>query len=1289
MYIQRHTAYRNFIQALLNSPSNKAIEIVVANQDLIDSGLVQTMEEVSVELADRGKISNDALANWAKIQNYLAYFIEFIPGDRANNLEKSLAYCENALQVLTREAFPREWASTKKSLGAVYLKRIRGEESENLELAIHHCSEALEVCTSELFPDVWAAAQLTRGKAYRQRIRGEQSDNLEEAISCFTASLKVYTREQFPLVWVEIQGLLVSAYSGRLHGEKTDNSDMAISYMENTLQVFTREAFPEQWALTQGTLGQAYFSCHHSDRAENIEKTIACYKKALGVYTREDFPQNWAAIQNNLGAAYTERICGEPIKNMEEAIIYCERALQVHTRETFPENWAQIQITLGNAYNRRISGERSLNLEQAITCYQNALQVLSFAAYPQDWVETQNGLAVAYCERIYGKRPENLALAVVHNENILHKINCDDFPKHWAFAQNNLGVIYYERVRGGQVEEWEQAVNCYNNALQIFTYEAYRQQWAEIQMNLGNLYQIPTPTQNDEEDNIENLISTCYENALQFFTREANTASWVVIQANLARFYALKQSGEKSENQERAIACSTNALQVLTREAFPERWAIIQTNLGSIYKDRISGDRTENLKRAISCHENAVQILTSEAFPHKWVTLQGNLGQVYEQNGQVEKAIQTFQDALKSINSTAFPWESLKIGRDLGNTAFRARLWSEAIKGYAAAIDGAEQIRTYISSESQRQELVAGFTTEGIYEKMVQACINDGQLGKALQYAERSRSKMLVDLMKSNDLYSGGEIPPQVQQYLEEYEALQQQLEYIYIRHRNNLNNTEEMLELGTTSSTDVAIQADNETIVALEAEKQKVWQKLRKLDPVLAGQIQVIPLDLTDMRRLIDNPNTAILSFYITSNDTHIFVLRQNEINCHTCKGQGLGTLREWIKENWLLRYCMNEIDKSWNRMANFVEASVKDNELFKHLENPFQKRADWQSQMEYFLAELAQRLRINDLISKHLSDLDELILVPHLSLHQIPFAALPIEENKYLGDKFIIRYTPSCQILDFCKKRPPIETALKYGTVEDATDDLPCASFECEEIAQLYKIPNQLRLKGSSQATKNNYRQLVKHQKVQVLHSSHHASSRLDQPLESILVLANGEKLTLGELLTPGWRVPDLLEVFLSCCETNLGNPDITDDILTIGFGFLCAGARSVVSTLWSVDELATAIFCILYYQYRKQGISRPVALQKAQQELRTLTQEKLTTEFNKKFDKAEEYRLEAEEKLNEYPTSSQEYLSWKQEEENRAKVPYGINRAIERLASFKPDELPFSHTIYWAGFTCSGLR
>jgi len=43
--------------------------------------------------------------------------------------------------------------------------------------------------------------------------------------------------------------------------------------------------------------------------------------------------------------------------------------------------------------------------------------------------------------------------------------------------------------------------------------------------------------------------------------------------------------------------------------------------------------------------------------------------------------------------------------------------------------------------------------------------------------------------------------------------------------------------------------------------------------------------------------------------------------------------------------------------------------------------------------------------------------------------------------------------------------------------------------------------------------------------------------------------------------------------------------------------------VSTLWAVDDLAAALFCILYYQ-EKQDNSRSQALRKAQFKLRNLT-------------------------------------------------------------------------------------
>ncbi|RUT09215.1 hypothetical protein DSM106972_012680 [Dulcicalothrix desertica PCC 7102] len=159
------------------------------------------------------------------------------------------------------------------------------------------------------------------------------------------------------------------------------------------------------------------------------------------------------------------------------------------------------------------------------------------------------------------------------------------------------------------------------------------------------------------------------------------------------------------------------------------------------------------------------------------------------------------------------------------------------------------------------------------------------------------------------------------------------------------------------------------------------------------------------------------------------------------------------------------------------------------------------WENQMQDFIEVLAQRLEIKDLIAQNLKGIEELILVPHLLLHQIPFAALPIGNNQYLADKFIIRYIASCQVLEFCKQRPNIEigyiASLQYGTVEDANNNLACAAFEGEKIANLYNIPLEKRLIGG-QATCNNYRQLAK--QVQVLHSCHHAQSRLDNPSRKV---------------------------------------------------------------------------------------------------------------------------------------------------------------------------------------------
>ncbi|WP_152553681.1 tetratricopeptide repeat protein, partial [Limnospira platensis] len=87
------------------------------------------------------------------------------------------------LEVYTRSDYPEDWATTQNNLGSAYRQRIRGERAENLEKAIAYYEAALEVRTRSAFPEDWAGTQNNLGAAYCNRIKGERADNLEKAIA--------------------------------------------------------------------------------------------------------------------------------------------------------------------------------------------------------------------------------------------------------------------------------------------------------------------------------------------------------------------------------------------------------------------------------------------------------------------------------------------------------------------------------------------------------------------------------------------------------------------------------------------------------------------------------------------------------------------------------------------------------------------------------------------------------------------------------------------------------------------------------------------------------------------------------------------------------------------------------------------------------------------------------------------------------------------------------------------------------------------------------------------------
>jgi len=1306
---QRLQEYLNLIQALLECPNGEEINTLNAHPHLIDPDLVEVMQQKAAMMAQDGD-ENHAIFLTNLAQQIAAYLHNHL------SPEYRQEYINFLVEVLV---------ATSDSNGnpqVVYPILKANQDKLNPKLVALYpdwANHILSQATPEQAPS-YAAYFFYFSNLIQQFPLGNRASNLDIAIIGYELVLNIFTREDFPENWATAQNNLGNAYSDKITGNRAENIDEAIACFQRALEVRTREDFSEDWAGTQNNLGIAYSNKITGNQAENIDEAIACYQRALEVYTREDFPQDWAMTQNNLAIAYSNKITGNRAENIDAAIACYQRALEVRTRENFPENWAATQNNLGSAYSDKITGNRAENIDAAIACYQRALEVYTREDFPYEWATTQNGLGNAYKDKITGNRAENIDEAIRCFQRALEVITREDFPENWAMTQNNLGNAYSDKITGNRAENIDEAIRCYQRALEVYTREDFPENWAMTQNNLGTAYS--DKITGNRAENIDEAIR-CYQLALEVDTREDFPEKWAATQNNLGSAYSDKITGNRAENIDAAIRCYQRALEVRTREDFPENWAMTQNNLGLAYRNKITGNRAENIDAAIACYQRALEVYTREDFPQDWAMTQNNLGFAYSEKitgnkaENIDEAIRCYQRALEIRTPEAFPKDCLQSGRNLGNLAFTEGKWEIAIEGYEAAIKAVEKSRIWSKTDASRQQIIAD--SIDVYANIIQAYINSGNLDKAIAYVDRSRAKRLVDLMASNDLYADGEIPPQVQAYLQQYDQLQAEIDAERNRLQNNSDSSKQQTETstnqgtdkptnkGTVTSTRAAYQAATEKIAALEAEKQQVWEQMRRLDPVLAGEKEVNPLDFATIQQLIENPHTAILNFFTTNNDTHIFIIyKDKNPELHTCTGFGYQTLQDLVVDEWLNPYLNKKQDGLWYGKI-------------------------WD-----FLQQLADKLQLKTLVETYLQDIKELIIIPHLFWHQIPFAALaltvPIKSQtpekkpsgmmrqvleiftrlekkktttnismptetetvstQYLGDKFPIRYVPSSQILQYCQQRPPLNK-IDYGTVENPDDSLPSVEFECEKIANLHQIPAHQRLKGREQATVKNYRQLAK--QVQVLHSSHHAQSRLDNPLESILILADGQ-ITLGQIMTPGFRLPNLSDVFLSCCETNLGVASISDDILSLSTGFLCAGARNVVSTLWSVDDLATALFSIFYYQNR-QRLNRPEALKQAQIDLRNLSGQTLASnykaELQKYYDRqlqlADQKRQKAKKNRQRLVEGTPDYQRWDEEYKQWNEIATRIFKVQDNLPILCGKEYPFADPFYWAGFICSGLR
>jgi CHAT domain-containing protein len=228
------------------------------------------------------------------------------------------------------------------------------------------------------------------------------------------------------------------------------------------------------------------------------------------------------------------------------------------------------------------------------------------------------------------------------------------------------------------------------------------------------------------------------------------------------------------------------------------------------------------------------------------------------------------------------------------------------------------------------------------------------------------------------------------------------------------------------------------------------------------------------------------------------------------------------------------------------------------------------------------------------------KLTISPHGVLHYLPFSAL-LDGDQYLLDRYSLRLIPSAGTLAYLRNDRPAKAgmllALGNPDLGNARYDLPNAQVEAVNVAAMFPSSKAL-VRGA--ASKSAVEELGNG--FSILHFATHGKFDNDDPLRSGLYLAKGRGsdgvLTVSDLYTLRWDV-DL--VTLSACETALGKVANGDDVIGLTRGFLYAGARSIVASLWEVDDAATEQLMLSFYR-NMQTHDKREALRLAQIETRS---------------------------------------------------------------------------------------
>jgi tetratricopeptide (TPR) repeat protein len=948
------------------------------------------------------------------------------------------------------------------------------------------------------------------------------------------------------------------------------------------------------------------------------EQSIPAILQILPLVDRREFPVFRAVLLCYL-AQETNTVSRIKGSGFENAIEYASAIADDDTLRTLlPEIWAAAQNSIGEANRERGDGDVRLNIEKAITAYSRALEVFTFEFDPKNWAQVQNNLGAAYYARIEGPKADNLEAAIERYENALRVRTLAEMPYEWAITQNNLGNAFLERVRGPEGENTEVAIRCFHHAMQVLTRAECPEDWAMVQNNLGTAYRsrpLGTPDDNHER------AGRCFESALQVQSREEHPAGWAQANLNLANVHLDRALRGDRQREERAERHYRDALKVYTQEHQPHAFGAIQNSLGLLYAHKAkSGDRAA-LQSAINHFYRAFEVFSRQSAPDMWAVVNVNLATTYawaaeesspdgEQPSYLRNARQGFLRALCVFRPQLSPHQHVTAARRLGDLHFKQQHWKAAHAAYTSAFAANELLYEAGATPTDREIELA---------QVAQSLANDTyamtKLGKVVQAIERTERRLargLADMLRRR----GALLDRAASVDRREYETL-----------RDRIGGLEaEARRVGQSGSRDYG------TIAAeIRAARSQLSVLLARIEKYLPDFVPS-GLSFEELCRLVRLIGPVV---YLVGTVHGALALILG----------GEGDQRTVMKPLWLDDFKLESRDVAAADRGRTI--------LERYLVGIMSDRSDM---LQESLSELWPAM-CSDVMSPLTGALADRAAKRATLISVGTMSFLPLHAAV---EGIILTCAPSALVAKAARRALDARGALgrrllAIGDPAGEADRLPFARIETQRVATLFGSGASEVLLGPD-ATRKNIAAAAPG--TTYFHFAGHSYFDITNPLQSEMLLADGDGLRLQEFFGGNLDISHAKLFALSSCQTGLRDLSIPGEAVGFPGALLQAGVPGVICTLWPVADASTSLLMARFYEnHLGEHMDAPTALSCAQYWIRTSTAVQLGLQ----------------------DLYARLY-------ESSGKTDKRAFRLM-RFYALNPSQKPFEHPYFWAGFAYYG--